>query len=309
MMKWVFLFPGQGSQYVGMGKIFYEEYREIRSLFEEAGDLLKMDLVKLCFDGPEEELVKTRNVQPAITVVNIACYRVLEMHGIYPVAAAGHSLGEYSALYAAGVLSLHDVLKLVKARGEYMDEAAQKNPGGMLAVIGADDDTVARICIESGAEIANINSYDQIILTGSYDEIKAAERLCKELKVRRCIRLNVSGPWHSKYMKGAQEKFLDFLNKCDFRDPRIPIVANLDGRPVSNGEDARYKLGKQISSSVMWRQSMEWFIGNGYSHFVEVGPKQVLGGIAKKIDKSCVVAGVEDSETLLRFLQRNNNRS
>lgn len=308
MKKWVFLFPGQGSQYVGMGKVFYEEYKEVRNLFDEASEILGMDIAGLCFGGSEEELVKTKNVQPAITVVNIACHRVLEMHGIYPIAAAGHSLGEYSALYAAGVISLQDLLRLVKARGEYMDEAARENPGGMLAVIGTDDDTVSKICLKSGAEIANINSYDQIILTGSHDEINAAERLCREYKVRRCIRLNVSGPWHSKYMKSAQEKFLGLLKACDFKNPRITVVSNLDARPVSSGEEAREKLGRQITSSVMWRQSMEWFLNNGYTHFVEVGPKQVLGGIMKKIDKSCVVAGVEDGETLLRFLQRNNNK-
>lgn len=308
MIKWVFLFPGQGSQYVGMGKSFYEEYREVRGVFEKASDILGMDMVKLCFEGPEDYLVQTKNVQPAIIVVNVACLRVLELHGVYPVAAAGHSLGEYSALFAAGVLSFSDLLKLVRARGEYMQQAAEEFPGGMLAIIGAGDEVIKKICVESGAEIANINSPDQVILTGSEDSIVAAEQICSELKVRRCIRLNVSGPWHSKYMEKAKLRFKEVIYSCEFKDPRIPVISNVDAQPLQAGDEVREKLCEQISASVLWKQSMEWFLRNGYRCFVEVGPKQVLSGLMKKIDKSCVVNNVDDSATLARFLQKNNNR-
>jgi [acyl-carrier-protein] S-malonyltransferase len=305
MKNWVYLFPGQGSQYVGMGREFYESYSEVRELFENAADILKMDISKLCFEGPEDVLVQTENVQPAVTVVNLACLTVLRLHEIYPAASAGHSLGEYSALYAAGVLSLEDVLRLVRFRGKFMQEAAIREPGAMAAIMDLEEKKIQEICTLSGAQVANINCADQIIITGPEDMINTATEMCDLAGAKKCIKLNVSGPWHSKCMTSAREKFEPVVNECVFRDPQIPIINNIDAEPLRNGTELSSKLINQICGTVLWRQSMEHLIKTGHDHFVEVGPKKVLRGLMRRIDRGVKVSNVEDGESLTDFLQAN----
>ncbi|MBC7358874.1 [acyl-carrier-protein] S-malonyltransferase [Desulfacinum infernum DSM 9756] len=305
MKKWVFLFPGQGSQYVGMGKDFYDQYAEVRELFEKAGDLLHMDMKKLCFEGPEEVLVQTQNVQPAITLVNIACLTVLRLHEIHPAAAAGHSLGEYSALYAAGVLDLEDTLTLVLHRGRYMHEASLERPGAMAAVMDLDTENLENVCRLCDVEVANINCADQIIITGPVEAVDRALEASAEAGAKKCIKLNVSGPWHSRCMESARDRFEPHVRSARFSEPRIPVVNNVDAKPLADAAEAPGKLVGQICGSVLWKQSMEWFLENGYDHFVEVGPKKVLRGLMRRIDRKAVVHNVEDSATLTAFLQAN----
>ena len=305
MHDWVFLFPGQGSQYVGMGQEFYESYSEVRELFSQASEILQMDIMKLCFEGPEEVLVLTENVQPAITVVNLACYAVMQLHEIYPAAAAGHSLGEYSALYAAGVLELKDVLELVRLRGAYMHEASQEEPGAMAAIMELDADRLNDICELCGVEVANINCPEQTIITGPVDPVERAVAMSENAGAKKCMKLNVSGPWHSRCMQTAREKFEPFVRRCTFRKPQIPVINNVDALPLESAARAADKLVDQVCSPVLWQQSMERLIGDGHHHFVEVGPKKILRGLMRRIDRSAKVLNVEDAASLTSFLQAN----
>jgi [acyl-carrier-protein] S-malonyltransferase len=305
MKKWVFLFPGQGSQYVGMGREFFENYAEVRELFSLAGDILQMDIEKLCFEGPEEVLVQTENVQPAITVVNLACYTILQLHEIYPAAAAGHSLGEYSALYAAGVLNLKDLLNLVRWRGALMQEAAVKVPGSMAAIMDIELEKLQEICVECNAEVANVNSPDQLIVTGPTESVDKAMASSANAGAKKCIKLNVSGPWHSRCMQIARDKFEPVVSGCSFGEPKIPIINNIDACPLESAEAARQKLLDQLCSPVLWLQSIEWLINSGFEYFVEVGPKKVLRGLMRRIDRNVKVMNVEDPASLAAFLQAN----
>jgi len=305
MKQWVFLFPGQGSQYVGMGREFYEQYSDVRELFDEAARILDVDVADLCFRGPEEVLVETANVQPAITVANLACLTVLKLHEIYPAAAAGHSLGEYSALYAAGVVDLPDLLKLVRWRGAFMQEAAERSPGGMAAIMNLEEDKLEEVCRLCDVEVANLNCPEQIILTGSREPIRQAMAMSSRLGAKKCVELKVSGPWHSRCMQLAKDKFESIVGECAFHAPRIQVVSNIDAKPLEAPEHTAGKLVNQLCGSVLWQQSMEWFLDNGYEHFVEVGPKKVLRGIMRRINRQVEVLNVEDVATLSAFLQAN----
>lgn len=305
MKDWVFLFPGQGSQYVGMGREFYENYSEVRELFAQACDILKMDVTKLCFEGPEETLVLTENVQPAMTVMNLACHTVLRLHEIYPAASAGHSLGEYAALYAAGVLGLEDVLSLVRRRGMFMHEAAQEEPGAMAAIMDLDEVRLTEICETCGVEVANFNCPEQIIITGVSDGIDRAMEMSDEAGAKKCIKLNVSGPWHSRCMHLARRNFEPFVRGAAFRDPQIMVVNNVDAKPLKSAAEAPQKLIDQVCGPVLWSQSMQCLIDSGYENFVEVGPKKVLRSLMRRINRNVKALNVEDMASLTAFLQAN----
>lgn len=300
----VFLFPGQGSQYVGMGKAFYDEYQEVRDLFGRANKILEMDMEQLCFEGPEDELVLTHHVQPAITLVNMVCSMVLRLRGVKAEAAAGHSLGEYSALYLAEVLDERAVLELVRLRGQLMQEAADEQPGAMAAILNLPAEKIDEVCDTCDIEMANYNSPGQIIVSGVEEGVLRAMEICTDAGARRCVRLNVSGPWHSRCMELAKEKFEPELARQKFRDPQIPIVANVDGDYVAEGNAARENLIRQLCAPVRWQQSMERLIGDGHQRFVEVGPKKVLRGLMRQIDRNVEVYNVEDPQSLEAFLEK-----
>lgn len=288
-----------------MGKDFYENYPAVRELFDRADDILGMDIKRLCFEGPEDVLTQTQNVQPAITVTNLACLTVLAQHEIFPAAAAGHSLGEYSALYAAGVLSLSDTLNLVRHRGQYMHEASLETPGAMAAVMDMPEEKLQDICRLYDVEIANINCPDQLIITGPVEAVDKALEASAAEGAKKCIKLNVSGPWHSRCMESARRKFEPYVRAASFSDPKIPVVNNIDAQPLREAAEAPEKLVRQLCGAVLWKQSIEWFLNNGYDHFVEVGPKKVLRGLVRRIDRNVTIHNVEDSATLAAFLRAN----
>ena len=311
MKKVVFLFPGQGSQYVGMGREFYEQYEGVRDLFGQASDKLSVDFRKLCFEGPESDLLQTQNVQPAITLINAACLKVLKEAGISPCASAGHSLGEYAALYAAAVMNFTDLMSLVRCRGAFMKESADKNPGGMIAVMGDFElDAITRICKEVGdighADIANLNSPKQVIISG---EAKALERVLELIKKevsKLVIPLKVSGPWHSKFMHEAGDKMRNELTKYSFQRPALPVIANVTGDYESEPNRIKTNLISQITQPVRWLQSIERFIKDGYNIFVEVGPNKVLKGLLRDINKEVTVFNVDNVKTFEVFLSSIN---
>ena len=282
MKNAAFLFPGQGSQAVGMGKDFFQTSSEAREIFMRADEALGFSLSRLCFEGPEEELRLTRNAQPALLLVSYAAYALL---GKAPSIAAGHSLGEYSALVAAGSLSFEDAVRLVHKRGRYMQEAVPVGVGAMAALMGVDFPTVQHALAEvkeGVVEIANWNSREQIVIAGHEAAVKEALTL---IRPRRSIMLPVSAPFHCQLMRGAEEKLALDLDAVEFRDLAFPIVTNVDARIIRKGEDARDSLKRQVTRPVLWFESMEIMAEEGVSVFVELGSGNVLSGLIKRIGR------------------------
>ena len=287
--KLAFIFPGQGSQKVGMGKSWADAFPAAKAVFAEADDVLELPLSRLCWEGPAEELQLTANQQPAILTVSVAMLRVLEMHGVQPGLVAGHSLGEYSANVAARVLDLADALRLVRRRGELMQEAVPVGEGAMAAVLGLPASEVEAVAAEISTPtevcaVANYNSPEQTVIAGNRAAVERAIPVLQQRGAKRALMLPVSAPFHSPLMRPAREGLEPMLRATEFRDPLVPVLTNVDARPVTTGGAAREALVRQIDSPVRWVESVEWMTTEGgVTRFVEVGPGNVLCGLVKRI--------------------------
>lgn len=293
--KVAYVFPGQGSQWVGMGHDLYISSPEARAVFEEADSVLGFALSRLCFEGPEDVLRQTINAQPAIMTVSVAYLKGASMlkNAPHPVFLAGHSLGEYTALVAAGTVSFADGVRLARERGRLMQEAGEQTPGSMLAVIGLDEPTVDSICQEAGTQIANINCPGQIAISGPIQALERATELARQKGAQRVIPLKVSGAFHSRLMQPAADGMARAVSTLEFRDAAIPILANTTAQPLTSGTALKNELLHQLCHCVQWQKSIEWMIGQGVLHFVEVGPGQVLTGLIKRISKEAHVTSTD----------------
>ncbi|MBE3090702.1 MAG: ACP S-malonyltransferase [Candidatus Atribacteria bacterium] len=311
MNKIAFVFPGQGSQKIGMGKDLIENYPEANILFNIANKALKkegVDIGKVCFEGPEEELTNTVNAQPAILTISTILCRLLRKNNIRPSIVAGHSLGEYSALVASSAIKFEDAVKLVRKRGEYMQSATPAGTGSMLAIIGLEKDEICKLCEKIKdigiVEIANYNSPTQIVVSG---EIKALEKfsvMAKEKGARMTIPLKVSAPFHSSFMKTAQENLARYLEKVKIDNPKIPINCNVSADYIHNKEEVRSALIKQMTHPVKWVDSITKIYSGGINYFIEVGPGQVLKGLIKQIIPESKVFNVFDSNSLQNVVEK-----
>jgi [acyl-carrier-protein] S-malonyltransferase len=303
--KTVFMFPGQGSQFVGMGKDLYESSPEARRVFDAAEDILGMPIKKICFEGPEEELRLTVNTQPALFTASMAAFECLSARGFTPDMVAGHSIGEYAALASAGAITLADALKLVQVRSRLMMQAAEAHPGTMAAVIGlATEDVksaVERAASEGIVDVANYNSPGQVVISGELAAVEAVSRYAKEAGAKRVLPLNVSGGFHSRLMQPAAEALRAELEKTQVQAAKIPVVANVTAGFVSGAEEIKDALARQIAGSVRWDESLKFMADEGAGLFVEVGPGKVLAGLVKRTLSDVEVKSVGDAASLAEF--------
>ena len=307
-MKTAFVFPGQGAQKVGMVKDLYDSYQVVRELFEEADDSLGFSLTKLCFEGPDEELMKTYNTQPAILTASTECARVLAQEGFTPDIAAGHSLGEYSALVAAGALSFADAVKTVRQRGQFMQDAVPLGEGGMAAILGLDEDKIKEICTAISAQggtvqAVNFNCPGQIVIAGSTKAVEEAANAMKEAGAKRAVILHVSAPFHSTLMEPAAKRLAEVLDTITINDAKIPVVANVSGQIETKAADIKASLVKQAASPVLWIDCTKTMQAFGAETFVEVGPGKTLCGFNRKIDRKIKSLNVEDVPSLQKTLE------
>jgi [acyl-carrier-protein] S-malonyltransferase len=299
-----FVFPGQGAQKVGMGKALAETFPVCREAFDQADEALAEALSRLCFEGPEDRLLLTENTQPAILAMSVAVWRLVRSRGIEASFAAGHSLGEYSAHVAAGTLSYADALRTVRRRGRYMQEAVPVGEGAMAAILGLAGDGVARACAEIESESgrivspANLNAPGQVVIAGHADAVAAAGDRAKSFGAKRVIPLAVSAPFHCALMKPAEDRLAPELRALAATDPRVPVVANVDGEPKRTADAAIEALIRQVSSPVRWEDVVKRLVAEGVTTCMELGPGSVLAGLIKKIDRSVTVVSVEDAAGL-----------
>ena len=306
MTSIAFLFPGQGSQAVGMGKELAEHHPVARHTFDEADEALGYKLSQLCFEGPEEQLRLTEITQPAILTASIAAWRVLQERGLTPNFVAGHSLGEYSAHVAAGTLSFSDAVRAVRQRGKYMQEAVPVGVGAMAAILSLDLEKVSKVCADAAqgevCEPANINSAEQIVISGNIMAVERAAKLASERGAKRAIMLPVSAPFHCSLMKPAQDRLAADLAQVVFQKPKVAVACNVDAVLVEDPERSRDALVRQVTGSVKWHQSVHLLIAKGVERFVEVGPGKVLSGLMRQIDRSKTCSNVGDEASLQKTL-------
>lgn len=302
-----FLFPGQGSQAVGMGKNLADHHTVAKQTFEEADEALGMKLSQVCFEGPEDQLRLTENTQPAILAVSVAAWRVLNEKGIKPALVAGHSLGEYSAHVAVGTLSFTDAVRAVRNRGKYMQEAVPVGSGSMAAIIGMTVDAVVTLCADAAqgdvCEPANINSPEQIVISGHAAAVERAVKLADERGAKRAKVLPVSAPFHCSLMKPAQDRLAVDLNALNFSAPAVPVVANVYAKPVEDAVSSREALVRQVTGSVKWSESVQLLSSRGVQTFIEAGPGKVLSGLMRQIDRTKRAVNVEDEASLHKTLE------
>jgi [acyl-carrier-protein] S-malonyltransferase len=306
MVSTAFLFPGQGSQAVGMGKALFDAFPEARAVFQSADDALAEPLSRLCFEGPESELVLTRNTQPAILTTSIAAHAVWSARGGPAAFVAGHSLGEYSALVAAGALSLPDAVRAVRARGTFMQDAVPAGTGAMAAVLGLDAEVVTRICAEvAGSEVvspANFNSPEQTVIAGHATAVERAGAKLRDAGAKRVVPLAVSAPFHTALMEPAKAPLAEVLARCAVSAPRMPVVTNVEAAPNADAARVVPLLLAQVSAPVRWVESVRALAAAGVTRVVELGPGGVLGGLVRRISKDIEVLNVEDPASLEKSL-------
>ncbi|MCK5654409.1 MAG: ACP S-malonyltransferase [Dehalococcoidia bacterium] len=284
-----------------MGRDLYDAFAQAREVFEEADDALGIPLSRICFEGPEEELAQTVNAQPAILTASLACLKAAASVAgglICPAFMAGHSLGEYTALVAAQVLDFKEAVRLTRQRGRLMQEAGERAPGGMAAIIGLDELSVEEICQETGAQVCNLNSPTQIVIGGSRETLVRAMDLARAMGARYIAPLKVSGAFHSSLMQPAAEGMAQAVSQLDFRDPSVPIVVNSTAQPVTTAAEIKQELLQQLSSCVQWQKSVEYMVGAGVSTFIEIGPGQVLHGLIKRINQEAQILNIEDTSSI-----------
>ena len=302
--KIAFLFPGQGSQAVGMGKDLYLNSIAARDVFDEIDDILGRKLTTTMFEGPAEELTRTENAQPAIMATSIATWRAMEeATGVLqiPNATAGHSLGEYSALAVSGVLSVTDAVKLVLERGRLMQVACEERPGGMVALIGIDEITAEEICRESGAQMSTINTADQVILGGDHRNLAMAIDIATVRGARKAIPLQVGGAFHSGLMGPAQHGLNAVIDSLAFHDPFVPLIGNVAARSLNTGEEVREELRLQLTSCVQWNNTIRFMLDDGIQSFYEIGHGRILSGMVKRIDRGASITSISDFASVLAY--------
>jgi len=309
LKKTAFLFPGQGSQSVGMGLDFYQEYDSVREIFDMAEEITRINISKLCFKGPFDELTQTVNLQPAVTAVSLACLSAIEKEGVSSDISAGHSLGEYSAMHASNIISKEDAIRLVFKRGELMHREATRYKGAMHAIIGLPINTVEELVAEVQKEgivaVANHNTEQQIVITGAPDMVKKVSSLAAS-RDAKAIPLKVSGAWHSELIKGAQEKFSDFIESIHFNTPDRPVLFNVTADYAEDADEIKSIMVRQLCNPVKWYDSVCRLMTENVEVFVEVGPGKVLTGLLKKIlpkDYPCKIYNVNSMKQLERFLK------
>jgi len=299
--KVAYVFPGQGSQSVGMGLDLYQNFEAAQAVFEQADRALGFPISKLCFEGPEDELVQTVNAQPAIVTVSFACLEAARSlnSGLPPASfVAGHSLGEYTALAAAGVLDFATAVYLARERGRLMHEAGQIIPGGMTAIIGLDEAPLAEVCQQTGARIANINCPGQIVISGARGKLERAMEMVKDKGAYRAIPLQVSGAFHTELMQPAVDGMAEIMATLKFNDPAIPIIGNTTAKPLTTAQAVKDELLNQLCNCVQWQRSIEYMVNGGVTDFIEIGPGRVLAGLIKRIDRNVNIINIGDVEAV-----------
>ncbi len=303
--KIAFIFPGQGSQSVGMGQELIANYSEAEPIFEKAEDILGFDLQELCFNGPKTKLNNTKYTQPAVFTISYIIYQILNKQGIEPEIVAGHSLGEYSALAAAGAFSFEEGLKLVQIRGRLMDEETRAE-GSMAAIIGLSPEEVDSICedVQGILEVANYNSPQQIVISGQKSAVKDGMDLAEEKGAKKTVELNVSGAFHSSLMAPVQEKMRDIIETTNIDDTEIPVVLNISAESVTGKPEIKKELLLQLTNSVQWQKSIEFMINEGVETFIEVGPGRVLRGLLRRIDRSVTCYSTRSGQKISKIKEK-----